>query len=83
MMEELHQGLRMPRIYQKEDDKVAEYNNDGPTMIKIGLCNVHNQAASQNHQNLIGHAMIEASWPQRPPGLLTIRKEPCLYNNED
>ena len=60
-MEGLHQGLRMPGIYQKEDDKVAEYNNDGPTMIKIGLCNVHNQAASKNHQNLIGHVMIVAS----------------------
>ena len=35
MMEGLHQGLRMPGLYQKEDDKVAEYNNDGPTMIRI------------------------------------------------
>ena len=34
-MEVLHQELRMPGIYQKEDDKVAEYNNDGPTMIRI------------------------------------------------
>ena len=25
----------MPGLYQKEDDKVAEYNNDGPTMIRI------------------------------------------------
>ena len=29
-MEELHQGLRMPEIYQKEDDKVVEYNNEDP-----------------------------------------------------
>ena len=41
MMEGLHQGLRMPGLYQKEDDKVAEYNNDKDT-----ICNVYYHAAS-------------------------------------
>ena len=39
----------MPGLYQKEDDKVAEYNNDKDT-----ICNVYYHAASQNYKNLFG-----------------------------
>ena len=74
-MEGLHQGLRMPGLYQKEDDKVAEYNNDGPTMIRRRYVRV---AIKRPLRTIRISSVTSMS-----PSLLTIIKEPRLLHNHE
>ena len=64
----------MPGLYQKEDDKVAEYNNDGPTMIRIRYVMFTIMRPLRTIRIYLVTSMS--------PSLLTIIKEPRLHNHE-